>query len=1338
MKKIKFTCSPCGAKLRVPTHLAGVSAPCPKCGAIVTAPSDITQAVEEHERGGRRKSSGSRKSASRASRSDGGSGATSTAVLTAPPAARLPEPFVPAAPPASPTVAVSLASPSPQVPPPAASVAKSNYAEPLPPLPVALPVPVLPTKLELPALEPMAEEAPEIEPTSEPEPSAQEDAEVYTSVALPPPNFGRKAPQPVPVESDSSTVFFTPPPPVAPAVEPEPEEIERAEAPIPLDDDVDIIVEEHFFEFTEPLPPAPTTQPVRVVTGLRDLMTPEFPSGESDLPRLDLSRAKLDNDRPSLPTASASAPASGRTKLVLPMPGSQVELTSPEDFLVRPTPPTPPTPPSAEAVPESLPEDPVFEATPQVPDDEPEAAPELSPIPKPLSESDPEPSPEAELEPLFDPEPSLEAEPEPLFDPEPPVEWVPEFLTGREGEIADEPEVDLAIEPEPEIEAEPEAELLGGLIPDLEAAEETVVDFALEPALEIPDEGAHLTEAFDEAEPGALPDLLANFGKDFIDEPFPSETLPDDALELISETDESLEWESMPELFLQVYPEVAQEDAELGLEAETEVEIESESPSEPEPDFDDPDFDPFIGAGFDGFIVSEPVLDLADIEPTPDLETNEEWFGEASKEVAPEGPAHHPERSSEEIDRAAGTQSDSAVVKRKAVVSPSWEIAAAAWEVAVPVAIEPVSSDFRGEPTEKKVIFEKLDSVEDFNRETNPFEPDAVIKIPVRPPVRRPMAPLQNVSQKREEAPAVAEFESLDETLAPVGDPVHEQPAEVGREESDPASSLEEMIFPPFEDAGTMSIPRSARPGLSRRQPVTAEAFGVPLSEGSIGRLFEESPEASGEGTDPSFDQPRQDGVVEPVGNPAPSAKSESERSSSPHSRRIGPEPRREQTTRGDVLEDHFDSSSDLRELVERRRKATIVLVTACATVAVSMVIGFIMLVDAFLGGFSPKEDYADVDPKPSDAPKVALPRIPTSSETADTATALLQDEPAMVDPVAQRRNDEPAGPVDPEAKKPTASSAFNQSIDAALGTKPAPASVIGSAALDWPTSGPGAAEKAAEEKLKAGAGEAGPAPEPASGFAPTPLKTAEAEPSGTAPRLARADGYNPPATFAAPGPGDSKLGKTHDVIDAFLRAPDVESRLRYTYHGESVRAAVEEYYKKWPFGQFGRFSLQLYQLETDTSVGGPYWVFIVSTSDADDGFPLIVRIEDGLLKVDWEIFAEFSDRHFLRFRDGKMATPANLRVIMERFSDYYGTDRAEFADLDKYYVYQAYPPYGDAAFTEFVFVEKDSEAGRELDKWIGLGSEPLAVIVTLDQKTFPHGKRHLVVTKWISDGWFR
>jgi hypothetical protein len=256
---------------------------------------------------------------------------------------------------------------------------------------------------------------------------------------------------------------------------------------------------------------------------------------------------------------------------------------------------------------------------------------------------------------------------------------------------------------------------------------------------------------------------------------------------------------------------------------------------------------------------------------------------------------------------------------------------------------------------------------------------------------------------------------------------------------------------------------------------------------------------------------------------------------------------------------------------------------------------------------------------------------------------------------------------------------------------------------------------------------------------AANPGNAPAAAPRSLDPPVTKDPNYNPPASFAAPGPNDGALGKTRDLLDAFLRAPDWATRVNYVYQGESLRATIEDYHKKWSYKPFGRYSVQLYQMEADTSLGGPYWVFIVSTSDEEEGFPLIVRTENGLLKVDWEIFAEFSDRHFLQFREGTMAPPKTFRLIVERFSDYYGSDKDAFTDLKDYYVYQVNPPYGDLnEFSEFAFVKKDSPLAAQLDKIVRLGDEPLAVVITLDQKTFAHGVKHFVITELLTEGWFR
>ena len=227
-------------------------------------------------------------------------------------------------------------------------------------------------------------------------------------------------------------------------------------------------------------------------------------------------------------------------------------------------------------------------------------------------------------------------------------------------------------------------------------------------------------------------------------------------------------------------------------------------------------------------------------------------------------------------------------------------------------------------------------------------------------------------------------------------------------------------------------------------------------------------------------------------------------------------------------------------------------------------------------------------------------------------------------------------------------------------------------------------------------------------------------------------------ASFPAPGPKDGPIGKARELIDVYMRAPNWQARIPYTYQGDSLKPAIEEYYKKWPFSRSDKFSVQLFQIEDQKALGGPYWVYLVSANDSDPGFPIIVRVEDGKLKVDWEIYSEFQDRHFVKFQDGTIASPHNFRVVLEQKSDYFGPDRDTFTDRDDYLCFEVSPPYGSPGeFSQFAFVKKGTPLAEKLNKNVGLGEDLLAVLVTLDYKVFPHGVKHLVITKWITEGWF-
>ena len=249
----------------------------------------------------------------------------------------------------------------------------------------------------------------------------------------------------------------------------------------------------------------------------------------------------------------------------------------------------------------------------------------------------------------------------------------------------------------------------------------------------------------------------------------------------------------------------------------------------------------------------------------------------------------------------------------------------------------------------------------------------------------------------------------------------------------------------------------------------------------------------------------------------------------------------------------------------------------------------------------------------------------------------------------------------------------------------------------------------------------------------PPPLAPAPATPAAI---TAKAPA---PAVFPAPGPEDSRLKGTREVIEAFLDAPNWSERVKYIYQGESIKPAVEEYYKKWPDTKLERYSLQFFLIEEDASSGQPYWMYLMSTSDDEEGIPVLVRIENGNLKVDWEIFSEFQDRHYVKFMEGGIASPHTLRLVCERQSDYYGSDRDGFTDLKDYLVFKVFPPYGDdTALAENAFVKKGTPLAEKLSNTIGLGDEPLGVIVTLDHFAFPHGIKHLIIKDFITEGWFK
>ena len=600
---------------------------------------------------------------------------------------------------------------------------------------------------------------------------------------------------------------------------------------------------------------------------------------------------------------------------------------------------------------------------------------------------------------------------------------------------------------------------------------------------------------------------------------------------------------------------------------------------------------------------------------------------------------------------------------------------------------------------------------------------------------------------------APASLDSLDaddEPEIPSFDPVEERSLDDLEVEEEPPTVEEES------PAVSQWDPLAAPERLPDDDPVEGD-----LDEGSFGKLFAQ--QSGSQSTSESIPREASSDVEpEAVGQPnvVPSFSPSHGQPGSPQNpdRQVQPVVRKESQSDSDVLEEMFGTS---KSSSFRPKKSTLIMLGVVGLLA-TIAIVIVMVAGSALGfwGDSP----TTMDPV-TQAPESMKPKEPAPELEETPSSSGGNDVPAAITPGETGNSEIEEVGAGEEAVSSTLSLPGDTEKPVLIVDSSAPAnpgappsnlqesseSVVGNVAPAAPA--PPAAPTDEPEALSFdervqnivnGNGlnpEATP-PMPDTSSSSPPATTPDTFAAGTtspASATSQVENYNPPESFPAPGPDDGPLGKTHDLIDAYLRAPDWETRSKYVYQGESLKPAMEEYYKKWPDRRLDRYSHQLYAMESDVEFGGPYWVYLISQSDDDQGYPFIIRVEDGNLKVDWESHSEFFDQHWVKFQQGGIAVPHTFRVAIERVSDYYGPDRDQFENLGDYFVYKINPPYGgDDEFMEYAFVKKDSELAARLDEDAGLGEEALAVMLTLDHEQFPHGEKHLVVRDYVSEGWFR
>ena len=209
---------------------------------------------------------------------------------------------------------------------------------------------------------------------------------------------------------------------------------------------------------------------------------------------------------------------------------------------------------------------------------------------------------------------------------------------------------------------------------------------------------------------------------------------------------------------------------------------------------------------------------------------------------------------------------------------------------------------------------------------------------------------------------------------------------------------------------------------------------------------------------------------------------------------------------------------------------------------------------------------------------------------------------------------------------------------------------------------------------------------------------------------------------------------ETRKLLDAFLMAPTWEGRIPFIYKGEKLRPKIEAYYQTLEDKPVTTYLPEFDFMEDNPEPGQlPYLLYYLKISGRLGEFPVLILVTPDGPKIDWESYVEIRDRHLAAFFQKRERGPRTFRVLLKRES-YWGADRKTFANLSDFLTYSVESP--DQETKVSAFVSHDTPLAKKLKEIASWGLPPLAAMVELEWKRFPHGTDHLVINKMIVDGW--
>lgn len=199
-------------------------------------------------------------------------------------------------------------------------------------------------------------------------------------------------------------------------------------------------------------------------------------------------------------------------------------------------------------------------------------------------------------------------------------------------------------------------------------------------------------------------------------------------------------------------------------------------------------------------------------------------------------------------------------------------------------------------------------------------------------------------------------------------------------------------------------------------------------------------------------------------------------------------------------------------------------------------------------------------------------------------------------------------------------------------------------------------------------------------------------------------------------------------VMDAFLQADSVETKLANIRNPARVAALLRDYYATHDLVIDGIESLIL--LARQRRHGMEYFVAKVLTTRGREEHFILFRDSSGTFMVDWETFVGYNPVSWNDLMTKHPAQPLLLRAYARK-GQYYNY---AFQDHRRYHCVELEEPNGDAVL--FGYVSPDTENGMALIRGVTEASRDIPIMVEVSYPETPASGNQVSITRVLRFSW--